>query len=75
MARLDKDRQAELEPKRIEYAAQKISELGYITEIKGKCILFQFNGYTVSFWPYSGWHSGKSIDQGRGLNNLLKQIR
>ena len=33
-----------------------------------------YNGELVSFWPYTGWHSGKSIEAGRGIENLLKQI-
>lgn len=29
----------------------------------------------VHFYPYSGWHTGKSINDGRGWNNLYNQIK
>jgi len=75
MARLDTDRQKELEPERMEYAASKISELGYEIIMKdGNQISFVFKGESVSLFPYSGWHTGKGIKDGRGLEKLLKQL-
>lgn len=76
MARLDTERQAQLEPERIALAKKRIQELGYeITLETSTMICFEFNGKRVQFFPYSGWHTGASITDGRGLNNLLKQIR
>lgn len=73
--RLDKEREAELQPKRMQYAINDISDLGYEVEVWGETELrFQYNGNTIHFWPYSGWHSGKGIVAGRGLAKLLKQI-
>lgn len=75
MSRLDKGRQERLEPVRMDYAERKLRELGY--EITGKndiAIEFTFKGSTVKLFPYSGWHTGKTIKDGRGLNNLLRQI-
>lgn len=76
MPRLDTDRQKELEPKRLEYAKEQIVALGYeiIAEEKTR-IDFIFNGSKIQFFPYSGWHTGKTIQDGRGLKNLLRQIK
>lgn len=74
--RLDIDRQNKLEPKRIEYAKEQIKALGY--EITFECenrIEFEFKGTKIQFYPYSGWHTGKTIVDGRGLEKLLKQIK
>jgi hypothetical protein len=70
--RLDKEREEELQPKRIEHS-MKVLEQFQPKQI-GKRIEFYHKGYLVYFYPYSGWHSGKSIKDGRGLQNLLKQI-
>lgn len=75
MPRLDTERQNLLEPKRITFAKQQIEKLGYeITYQDSKEIHFIFEGQKIVFFPYSGWHTGKSIQDGRGINHLLKQI-
>jgi hypothetical protein len=74
--RLDTDRQKELEPKRMQYARNQITALGYeITEENATALKFVFKGATVTLFPYSGWHTGKTIQDGRGIGKLLKQIR
>ncbi len=76
MSRLDKDKQASKEPKRIEFAKSEIEKLGYtITKETATSLSFIFNGSTVTIFPYSGWHTGKTIKDGRGIDKLLKQIR
>jgi len=78
--RLDIGRQKELEPHRMEYAKRCIRYLGIeITKdisIENKTF-FEFNwkGSTVRVYPYSGWHTGKTIKDGRGLDNLLRQLK
>lgn len=75
MSRQDKQTQVELEPKRMRYAKQRIEDIGYtITDETSNSITFVFKGSPVILFPYSGWHSGKTIEDGRGINNLLKQI-
>lgn len=75
MARQDIERQNELEPKRIQYARQRIEALGYEVISMGKTkLIFTFKSKIVHFFPYSGWHSGASIKDGRGLENLLQQL-
>jgi len=72
--RIDQEREKELQPKRMEYAVKKLNELGVATQSDNTRIAFQHKGEWVFFFPYSGWHSGKTIKDGRGLEHLLKQI-
>lgn len=75
MARLDTERQKALEPKRMEYAKQRITALGLeIVYEDSTRIDFLFNGAKIQFYPYSGWHTGKTVKDGRGIQNLLKQL-
>ena len=75
MSRLDIERQLKLEPERMEFAIKEISGKGYvINKVSDTQIQFDFNGHTVNFFPYSGWASGSSIKDGRGIKKLLKQI-
>lgn len=74
--RLDKDREAELQPVRMRFAKVALEELGYSILKEDKTSLqFYFKGEVVTLFPYSGWHTGKSIIDGRGIHKLLKQIR
>ena len=75
MARQNIERQQDLEPKRIQIAIDKLRKAGY--EIVYECptrVEFLHKGEIVRFFPYSGWHTGKSITDGRGIKNLLKQL-
>ena len=64
-----------VEKDRLKYAILKITELGYDIEHTHNEIIFTYKGNTISFFPYTGWASGKGIKDGRGLNKLLKQIK
>lgn len=76
MARQDIERQKLLEPDRVKYAAEQIAATGCrIVFQDDKCIEFMFNNHICRMFPYSGWHSGKTIVDGRGIKKLLKQIR
>ncbi len=73
--RLDQDREKELQPKKMEYTIKEIEKLGYtITQKDNTKIRFGYMGEYVTLYPYSGWHTGKSIKDGRGIEKLLKQI-
>lgn len=75
MARLDIERQKELEPIRMEYAKKKLESLGIeyvqLGDIK---LTFVFKGHPVNLFTYSGWFTGKMIKDGRGIEKLLKQL-
>jgi hypothetical protein len=75
MPRENIERQKELKPKRMEYAKGQIMKrrLPIIDEDATK-IVFTYKGEKVTLYPYSGWHTGKSITDGRGVDNLLKQL-
>ena len=70
MARLDIERQKELEPQRMEYAIKEIEKLGYEISYKGdNKIIFTYKKFLVRLFPYSGWFSGASVKDGRGIRN------
>lgn len=74
MARLNEKRQQELEPKRIEFAKNILTHKGFDVEVVNKRIEFYFNDRKITLYPYSGWFTGKTIKDGRGIDNLLKQL-
>ena len=76
MPRLDTERQKTLEPKRMDTAITSIEKLGIKIDFKSTVVVeFKWKDAKVSFFPYSGWHSGKTITDGRGLGKLLKQLQ
>lgn len=76
MARLNKERQQELEPDRLKYAQNELEKLGIKITYQSKThIEFDFKEHIVRLYPYSGWHTGKSIVDGRGLQKLINQIK
>ena len=75
MARLNIERQIELEPLRMKYAKEQISALGYeVSEHNWNELRFSHKGKIVKFFPYSGWATGATIKDGRVLRKLLNQI-
>lgn len=61
---------------RKEFAIIQLDKLGIeLTDEDDAEINFEWKGKTVKFFPYTGWHTGKSIKDGRGLQNLLKQLK
>lgn len=74
--RLDKDREAKLQPIRLAKAIEELNALGfYIVDITATTLKFYYKDEMVTYYPYSGWAAGKSIKDGRGLENLLKQLK
>jgi hypothetical protein len=64
------------EKERMLFAVEQITKLGYgITSINDSEIQFYFRESMVKFFPYKGWHTGRTIKDGRGIHNLLEQIR
>jgi hypothetical protein len=75
MSRLDKERQGALTPTRMSFALNVLQAMGYEIIFKNDSeIQFFHLGERVSLFPYTGWHTGKSIKDGRGINNLIKQL-
>ena len=73
--RINQEREKQLQPKRIKEAKDKISRLGFVINFEDDTtIKFQYLGNIITFYPYSGWFSGKGVRDGRGLQNLISQI-
>ena len=73
--RLDQEREAELQPKRMAGCKEKLESLGFeVQAFGGDRLEFTYKGNRIQLWPYSGWYSGKGVGSGRGFKNLLRQI-
>lgn len=74
--RLNQEKEEKLTPVRFKKAIEELKTRGFnITEdYCFKCVRFKFKGKIVSYYPYTGWATGKTIKDGRGLRNLLKQL-
>ena len=77
MSRLDKARETKLNPIRMEFAMNKLCTIPGVDIVKRETmsISFLWKGEVCTLYPYSGWHTGKSITDGRGINNLLNQLK
>lgn len=76
MSRINKFREEALQPVRMRTCKTKLEDLGFAVESNDKNWLkFMYNGSKIVFWPYTGWASGASIKDGRGFDNLLKQLK
>lgn len=73
--RLDQEREKQLTPKRVAFAVNALECLGYKPVVQNNnTITFDYKGGKVTLYPYSGWHTGKTIKDGRGIEKLLKQL-
>lgn len=76
MSRLNIQRQNKLEPIRMRTAINEIQRLGLtILNCTDKMIEFEYKGQPIKYFPYSGWATGKTIQDSRGLKNLIKQLK
>ena len=74
-SRLNQDREQRLQPERLRTCKEKLEDMGFIVDqIDHTLLQFKLNGNIIKFYPYSGWHSGKGVKDGRGFANLLKQL-
>ena len=47
---------------------------GFVCEVLRGEIQIQFKGSTLRLFPNKQWHTGKTIKDGRGIDNLLSQL-
>jgi hypothetical protein len=71
-------RREKLEPQRIEYARQKLTEAGCVVESGAVCpdgssLRVTKNGKSWTLWPYTGWWNGPGGNQ-RGIASLLLEV-
>lgn len=75
MKRIDKERQKQLEPQRINFAIEELTKRNIeVFNVTSTSLQFNHKGHVITFFPFSGWHTGKTIKDGRGIKNLLKQL-
>lgn len=74
--RLNQEREAELQPKRMATAKMAIQNLGYVIEKETDTMLsFRYKGSEVLFYPSNGWTTGSTVASGYGIEHLLNQIK
>lgn len=75
MARL-RERQNELEAGRIIYALNQLNKIGYnVEQPDPRTLCFMHKGSPVTLYPYTGWFTGKTVTDGRGIHNLIRQLK
>jgi hypothetical protein len=73
--RLDKEREAEIQPARMASCKDALEKLGFTVQVQSDDRLqFEYQGAPVMLYPYSGWFTGKTVKDGRGFRNLIKQL-
>lgn len=77
MGRLNQERQSKLEPIRHKETLAELQRNDFeIWNFDEKKIqILSPKGNIVHFFPYSGWFSGKGINDGRGFKNLIAQLK
>lgn len=74
--RLDQEREKELSPKRMQYAIESLRKLGYQVTKNGTVeIQISHQGSTIRIFPYAGWFTGKTVEDGRGIHKLIQQLK
>jgi len=68
--------QLKIQAERLQFASMRLEEAGIdiLSSSSEYQLQFMHLGHKVYFFPHSGWHSGSKIIDGRGLENLIKQI-
>lgn len=70
------NRRQALQPNRVEYAKKELAKRKIEIIFEDETTLqFEFNGNKINFYPFTGWFSGKGIEDGRGIRKLLKQLK
>lgn len=65
-----------LERERVDYATNQLLEAGIEpTYEDGSVIEFMFHGSKIKLFPFTGWFTGRTVKDGRGIHNLLKQVK
>ena len=72
-----KRRRARREPGRMDWTRQQLEDMGYAVthDPAQRVLMFEYKNSTIRLWPYTGWFSGRPIVDGRGFENLVKQLR
>lgn len=69
---------AKITEERLWYAIEMLDKLKPqvdIIEHDDTSVRFAYKGRVITHHAYTGWHTGKSIKDGRGIEKLLKQLK
>lgn len=70
-----KARRNAFKEERMAHALRRIGRAGYtVRQVNDLELQFLYHGEIVRFYPYTGWATGKSITDGRGIQRLIDQI-
>lgn len=73
--RLNQEREQRLQPERIKMAIESLTHLGLAPYCTSSTeVRFKYKGHEIKYFPYSGWHTGKTIKDGRGYKHLFGQL-
>jgi hypothetical protein len=76
MSVVNPEKRIVLQPQRMAYCVEQVSSLGFeIFDQNENSFCFEYKNQKIQMFPFTGWHTGKSIKDGRGIENLLKQIK
>lgn len=63
------------EPSRLAYAKSQLEAAGHKVVVADNTKLIIFHkGSKIQFYPFTGWHTGKGIKDGRGIKVLLRKL-
>lgn len=73
------ERRARIEPRRVQYAREQLSSLDLSISFEYnaalRCFIIADGASIIRYYPYTGWFTGKSVKDGRGIHNLIKQLK
>lgn len=70
------ERRDRLEPNRMAKAREELRKRSIpFVQVDDRKIEFEYGGHVNTYFPCTGWATGKGIKDGRGLRNLLKQMK
>lgn len=53
----------------------EIKKLGFFITDKNDCLVIKKGVISVVFWKKKKWFSGKGVEDGRGIKNLVDQLK
>lgn len=73
---ISREKREKVEPARFGYCVRKLTALGFeLTTRNTREISFTYKGSTVVLYPFTGWFTGKTVKDGRGIDNLVNQLK
>lgn len=65
-----------LEPGRVQYAVEQLTKRGFEIHYQDhNTVQFWYKDNIITIYPYTGWYTGKGVKNGRGIQNLLNELK